>query len=106
MKYNVVIIQDGEYKKIKLPREVAIVEYVLSDMESFRSPIFLDFINRVLDGKSAFERIGGNICSLEINKDITVIYTDFPDDEGRIETSELKNIIDLWVAENKNILHH
>lgn len=109
MKYPYEIIY-GEhgYNRIKLPDKISIVEYVLLDMESFRSPIFLPYVEKVLKGESNFEEIGGNICSLEINKDNTKIINNFVTDdmqvECEIETAELKALIDLWVAENTTIL--
>lgn len=109
MKYPVKIndSEDG-YKQIKLPEEISAVEYLLYDMESFRSPIFLSYIEKVLNKESELEAIGGNICSLEIMKDTTKVINNFVTEgmqvECEIETAELKAIIKLWVEENKDVL--
>ncbi|WP_018885640.1 hypothetical protein [Paenibacillus massiliensis] len=99
---------ENGYKRLKLPEEISVVEYLLYDMESFRSPIFLSYIEKVLNKESELEEIGGNICSLEITKDTTKFINNFLTEgmqvECEIETAELKAIIKLWVEENKDVL--
>ncbi|MNW26995.1 Antitoxin [compost metagenome] len=110
MKYSVKITSsENGYKKIKLPEEILAVEYLLYDMESFRSPVLLSYIEKVLNKESELEEIGGNICSLEIMKDKTKVINNFVNEgmqvECEIETIELKALIELWIEENKDILN-
>ncbi|WP_226671326.1 hypothetical protein [Metabacillus litoralis] len=112
MRYKYSIIEDpkSEYKKIKLPDELAVIEYLLYDMESFREAIFLENIENVLLGKSTSESTGGNICTLEINKEYTKVINDYVLEDGptscMIETEDLKSIIEIWVMENKDVLNN
>lgn len=110
MKYQYSVVEgiNSEYKKIKLPNEIFVIEYLLYDMESFREPIFIDYIDKVLHGKSSCECIGGNICDLEVHEVSTRVTNHFVVDgiqkSCTIETAELKNIIEIWITENKEVL--
>ncbi|UYZ13966.1 hypothetical protein A6764_03015 [Brevibacillus sp. WF146] len=112
MKYSHKIINnaEGDFKRLKLPEEISTVEYLLHDMEAFRSPIFLESIERVLQGESDFESTGGNICSLEIGRDVAKVTNHFVSEdmleECIIETEELKKIIELWIEINKSLLQN
>lgn len=105
VKYNYSINQDkGRFVKIKLPLEILLVELVFDDMESFNRPIFFNSIQRVLDGKAEHEEVSGNMCNLDIHKDITIITAERVNSgmgyECQIETIEIKNLIELWVKVN------
>ncbi|AZU60534.1 hypothetical protein [Neobacillus mesonae] len=110
MKYQYSVVDDPNsiFRKIKLPDELLVIEFLLFDMESFREPIFIDCLNRVLSGESFRECIGGNICSLEVGKVHTKVtnlfITDGMQESCMIETIALKKIIEIWITENKEVL--
>lgn len=89
---------------IKLPNEIKLVELVFDDMASFAQPIFLNYIQNVLNEKVEYEEVTGNICTLEIHKDITRIEAEFVNKgmshECEIETKELNELIELWIQIN------
>lgn len=77
-------------------------------MESFGEPIFQSFIEKVINEDSNYEEVAGNICSLEINRDFTIVSAEFlPSEvfnECKIETDELLSLILVWVDMNKTQL--
>ncbi|WP_230495924.1 hypothetical protein [Pseudoneobacillus rhizosphaerae] len=97
-----------EWKKFRFPKQFGLIEYLLEDMEGFSEPIYLPYFQRVIDGVSERERIGGNMCWLEINKDTTLIEMEFiPDDVPNNQyflTNDLIKIIRHWQVENKDKL--
>ncbi|EJO5347963.1 MULTISPECIES: hypothetical protein [Clostridium] len=96
--------KDG-YKKIILPQEIKLIEYIFEDMESFKEPIFKKLIEKVVNENSNYEEISGNICNLEIKRDFTIVSVEFLADETinecRIETDELLSLILEWINVNK-----
>lgn len=98
---------DG-YKKIILPEEIKLIEYVFEDMESFSELIFQSFIEKVINEDSNYEEVAGNICSLEINRDFTTVSAEFLPrevfNECKIETDELLSLILAWADMNKTQL--
>lgn len=109
MKYKFSIEEtNNRYKKIILPEELKLIEYVFEDMESFAEPIFLRFIEKVINKDSSYEQISGNICNLEINRDFTTVSAEFVpsemSNECKIETNELLSLILVWVDINKSQL--
>ncbi len=108
--YEIIFNEGDNFKKLKLPEEISTVEYLLYDMEAFGSPIFLEHIDRVLQGESDSEITGGNICGLEIGRDFSKVTNHFVtgdmQEECIIETEELKKIVELWVEINKPLLQN
>ncbi|MDU4659780.1 MAG: hypothetical protein E6Y39_06555, partial [Clostridium butyricum] len=62
-------------------------------------------IDKVLDGQSEYEELNGNVCGVEINKDMTRIYDNLAEDGMgnwcEIETQELRELVDIWCNELK-----
>jgi hypothetical protein len=104
--YNIVIDPINGWKKFRFPKRFGLIEYLLEDMEGFRETIYLPYFQRVIDGISERERIGGNMCWLEINKDTTLIEMEFiPADVPNNQyflTKDLIKIIRHWQEENKD----
>lgn len=104
MKHSYSVVEEAGYKRIRLPKEVSFIETILMDMESFSSPIFLKYIERVLSGVEEKIVIGGNMTALEITEETTTCKIDFATDgelsEYQIQTLELKEIIELWFRLN------
>jgi hypothetical protein len=65
----------------------------------------LDAIDRVLEGTSEAEELTGNVCTLEIGREVTRVTDSLADDgEGEacvIETPELKELILIWLNEKE-----
>ncbi|MEW8955174.1 hypothetical protein [Clostridium sp.] len=100
---------DSGYNRIILPQELKLVEYVFMDMECFARPVFQETIERVVNGVSDNENTGGNMCSLEISRDFTIVFSEFILDgmshECKIETDELLALIQVWIIINKSLLY-
>ncbi len=105
MKYNYSVLKDHNgYTLFKFTDELKLLEYVFEDMLTFKEPIFKEAINKVISGQSEYEEIGGNMCSLEIRKNYTTIYSEYISDgmldELQVETSGLFSMINNWLEEN------
>lgn len=90
---------------IRLEEEIKLVEtFLIADIQDGASSYdwVTEKINLVLEGKSEFEEICGNICCLEISNTNTKVVDSLNPDESNnscmIETSELRKLIDIWVA--------
>lgn len=85
---------------INLPKEIELVEAFLFQMCK-NEKWFIDGITNVLSGSNQYEERDGEFYGLEIRKDFTRIHDVFDQgEECNIETSELKELIDVWVEEN------
>ncbi len=90
---------------LRLPEEIGLVTaFLFSDVQGpLGKSIFLEEINRVLNGEIPSSELGGNMCVLEIKKDFTTIINTLTDDEDNpenrcvIETEELKDLILTWL---------
>jgi hypothetical protein len=105
MKYNVIFKEHESGLEVEVPKVISPVAILLmGDVQSNSEP-WLKLIHKVLYGNSNFEECTGNNCTLEINKDVTMIIDNFneDDDECEIETSELEKIIKLWTEKNNNV---
>ncbi|WP_315907206.1 hypothetical protein [Priestia koreensis] len=103
MKYKVEIYEDEDLGElmIDVPKEIGfVVDLVLSDIQEDKSGLWLDKVNKVLSRESSYEELTGNVCTMEVNYDITKITFEFADegqlDHSFIETEELKKIFMLW----------
>ncbi|RJS63023.1 hypothetical protein [Priestia filamentosa] len=103
MEYTFELSEDGFYIP-RLNNEFKLVELVFEDMASFGEAIFKDFMENVITEKSEREEISGNICSLEILKEYTIISTEFVDsgvsNELKVDTDEMFKLINEWVEKN------
>lgn len=105
MKYNYEFII-GPYDTLlmKLPSEISIVaDFLASDIQGGSAEPWITEIDQVLNGKEKSSNFGGNACELEINPDFTKISNHYVEDEKyscTIETSELRELILIWEAEN------
>lgn len=110
MKYNYQFrtIDFGQFGKdliIDLPKEIELVSTFLgSDVQS-DGRWFLDVIDKVLSGQEEYQEFGGNVCVLQIFRNKTKVLDSLADDGigscCEIETNELKELIILWLTEQK-----
>lgn len=111
MKYKyekrVLELQNG--KKIllfDLPKEIELVEVLLSSDIQGHDIGIRDAIDDVVRGKEKFKEIVGNVCMLQIGKYKTIVTDALADDSvGNacvIETAELRKLIDIWLDEVKH----
>ncbi|WP_336883104.1 hypothetical protein [Priestia koreensis] len=103
MKYNVEIYEDNDRGglTIDVPKEISFVyDLILSDIQEVKSGLWLDVVNKVLSKESPYEELTGNVCTMEVNYDMTKIIFEFAwegtPDHCFIETEELKKIFMLW----------
>jgi len=65
----------------------------------------LEYIDKVLSGESEYEEFTGNACYVEVRKDKTRVEYMFTNNETEefceIETSELRELIEIWLKEVK-----
>lgn len=86
---------------INLQKEVELVAtFLMSDVQGY--PTYaIEALENVLNGKSTYEELNGNICGLEIRKEKTIVYDSLADDVMRnwceIETQELRELVDIWI---------
>ncbi|RDU38845.1 hypothetical protein DRW41_04615 [Neobacillus piezotolerans] len=104
-KYDFSIKQVGKWRMFRFSEENSLIEYMFDDMQSFSSPIFYEYFNKVLDGSSEKESIGGNMVYLEIGKNFTNIGLGFTDEVQAecFNTVDLKSIIMKWIDLNKEL---
>ncbi|BBK78778.1 hypothetical protein [Clostridium butyricum] len=78
--------------------------FLESDVSAFKNYVF-EAIGKVLSGNSEYEELNGNVCGVEINKDMTQIYDNLAEDGMgnwcEIETQELRELVDIWCNELK-----
>jgi hypothetical protein len=97
-KMRIIIMEDYKYRLV--------AQALMSNIEG--ADAWNDYyyaIDKVLSGRSEYEELNGNACSVEIHRDKTQIYDNLAED-GRgdwceIETKELRDLIDIWFAELK-----
>ena len=78
--------------------------FLSADVQSFPDYI-IEGLEKVLNGKSDYEELNGNVCGVEIHRDMTQIYDNLADDGMgnwcEIETKELRELVDIWCNELK-----
>ena len=105
MKYEITFKNKDRGIEVEVPQIISPVAILLmGDIQSKSQP-WLDVIHKVLSGESNYEECTGNNCSLEINKDTTLIIDHFSDEDEEcvIETKELEQIIKLWTKKISNL---
>ncbi|MEI4801988.1 hypothetical protein WAZ07_11745 [Bacillus sp. FJAT-51639] len=92
---------------IKLSEKISLVGEVLeNDIQNGDGLFWISRIDKVLNKELDIIELGGNSCDLEIQRDYTKITHRYIEDENNscmIETFELKELILIWVAENRKI---
>ncbi len=88
-----------------LPKEIELVTGFL--LTEIRQPLeknnFMQGISLVLQDKVSYWVVGGNVYKLEIRKDFTRVVDTLAEEETTcsIETEELKQLMEVWVAITK-----
>lgn len=106
-KFDEITFKSGRKKKIIIvsPKIRLVADFLMSDIQGSDPTYVVDAIDKVLSGKSNFEEIDGNVCGVEIRKDFTTIYNNLDDnaEECRIETTELRKFVELWVKNRDKV---
>lgn len=80
-----------------------VATFLMSDIQGADPSYVFEAIDSVLNEKTTYEEIAGNICVVEIHKDMTQIYNNLLDDEMEdvceIETEELRKLVEIWSVE-------
>lgn len=96
---DLVIIMDNKKYQI-------ISQFLMSDVQKSNYDYFLNGLDKVLEGKSNYEELNGNVCGLEVDNYSTKIYDNLAEDGMgnwcEIETIELKNLILVWINALEN----
>jgi len=93
----------GRFLTIDLPDKIGIVTGLLTQIYN-HDQWYIEGINDVLLGLKDFQTRESEFYGLEIRKDFTRIYDIYNEgNEGIIETSELKELIEIWAKEYKRI---
>ncbi|WP_143318550.1 hypothetical protein [Clostridium sp. HBUAS56017] len=83
--------------------------FLESDVQAFQDYV-IEGLDNVLSGKSEYEELNGNVCGVEIHKDKTQIYDNLAEDGMgnwcEIETTELRELVDIWCNELKKFKEH
>lgn len=104
----------GKFLKIQLPQELDLVTVFLCT--EYVVP-FLEEIGLVLFGEKEYSAVAENATELHIKKDITKLINYFyiadfdhandgEEASCEIETQELKELILIWLEENKKFKKH
>jgi hypothetical protein len=93
---------------LRLPKEIELVTaFLFSDVQSGGvGDFYVSEIDLVLQGKALHRAVGGNAFVVEIKKDFTkLIHTLRDDEDGHeclIETTELRELIEIWLDIRKD----
>lgn len=106
MDYKFEILSTGSLV-IRLPKKFDILEAFLNVEVSEFGDWIAEVIDKVLNGKSDYEKISANIFGADVRKDKALIFNKY--DEGEIEDSleietiTLRNLIDIWLNEHNRL---
>ena len=59
---------------------------------------YLREIENILNGITGKREVSGNICTIEISKTSTKIIDNFSEEESIVNTTDLKKLIEEWIA--------
>lgn len=106
MKYNysfrkVYLENNSSILIMDLPKKIGLVTMFLDADVQSNGYWFIETIDKVLNGEEKYQEVGGNTCILQINPEYTTVIDDLSEDltnnSCRIETSELRELIDIWL---------
>lgn len=94
---------ETEFLVMKLPPEINAVASFISEITLDLAGWYLEGFERVLSGEEDYQERDGEFLGSQIRKNTTKIYDMFGGDYEtcEIETKELKELIEIWVAELK-----
>ncbi|EOP57927.1 hypothetical protein IIW_00080 [Bacillus cereus VD136] len=106
MDYKFEILSTGSLV-IRLPKEFDVLEAFLNVEVSEFGDWIVEAIDKVLNEKSDYGKISANIFGADVRKDKTFICNKYDEDKMeaplKIETVILRNIIDIWLNERRNL---
>ena len=95
---DLIIIMEEKYQLV--------AQFLMSDIQGSDPSYVFEAIDKVLSGESEYEELNGNVCGIEIYKDMTQIYDNLADDGignwCEVETKELRELVDIWSKELKS----
>lgn len=107
-KFSDIVFKSGNRRRIIIMEEKyqMVAQFLMSDIQGADPGYVFDAIDKVLSGNSEYEEINGNVCGVEIHKDMTRIYDNLAEDGMgnwcEIETNELRKLVDIWCSELRN----
>lgn len=73
--------------------------FLSADVKPF-SIYIIKALDNLLDGKSEYEEINGNVCGVKMHKEKTQIYDNLAEDGMgnwcEVDTKDLRQLIELW----------
>lgn len=101
--FTELVVNNEKILAIILPDEISLVSVFLELDIQDSSHFAVELIEKVLNGESYEEEFIGNVTSLKINKDKTIVYDNLAEDpiesNCEIDTEDLLELIEEW--ENK-----
>lgn len=84
-------------------KEQLVARFLMSDIQSKDADGYLAEIDDVLADKKNRAEFSGNVCTVEVLREISTIYNDLDDDAApcRVATEDLRQIIDDWCRTKK-----
>lgn len=105
--FDEMIFKSGNKKRIIIMEEKyqLVAQFLMSDIQGSDPSYVYQAIDKVLNAESEYEELNGNVCGVEIHKDMTQIYDNLADDGignwCEIETKELRELVEIWCKELK-----
>lgn len=105
-KYTITKNEGVDSLKIKLPKELEVVATFLeNDIQSIPIKWWLQQIDEVLISLKEYNEFNGPLCAVQVKKDETIItdlYSIHDPNVCKIETTELRKLIDVWGQAQKD----
>ncbi|WP_283750963.1 hypothetical protein [Bacillus cereus] len=97
--------EDLDSLKIELSKELEIVATFLeNDIQGIPVKWWLQKIDEVLNNLKEYNEFQGTLCAIQVKKDETILvdlYSIHNPNICKIETTELRNLIEVWGQEQK-----
>ena len=105
--FRILELGDGQ-KELLIEFEDKVKEilssFLESDVSAFENYV-CEVIDKVLNDESEYEELNGNVCGVEIHKDMTQIYDNLAEDGMgnwcEVDTKDLRELVDIWCKEVK-----